>query len=63
MPFRKPPRVPADRVIPVFYPSVPFVMGRYRLKLDMPVLACRQGKIQVLEILLYVFIQCFPVLF
>jgi hypothetical protein len=63
MPVRQPPHIPTDRVIPVFYPFVLFVMGRYRLKLDIPVLARRQGKIQVLEILLYILIQRFLVLF
>jgi hypothetical protein len=32
MPVHQPPHVSADRIIPVFYPSVPFVTGRHWLK-------------------------------
>jgi hypothetical protein len=63
MPVCQPPRIPADRVIPVFYMSALFVTGRQRLKLYIQVLARRQGKIRVLEILPHVLIQRFPVLF
>jgi hypothetical protein len=37
MPFKQPSRIPADRIIPVFYPPVLTIMGRYRMKGSMPV--------------------------